>query len=69
MHGYIVIKDKTFYNFKEKIFVDKWNTDCLTPNREDVEQFIDKENIKITTAPLWIKGYGFIEDIIDIEGE
>lgn len=67
MHGYIVIKDKTFYNFKKKMFVKKWNKDCITQNREYIQEFIDKEGITITTAPLWIKGYGFIEDVIDLK--
>lgn len=67
MNGYIVMRDKTFYDFKQKTFVEKWTKDCQSPNREDIKEFIGIDDYRIMSMPLGIKGFGLLEDFIELE--
>ena len=68
MKGFVVTnKNRQFYDFQNEIFIDNWNKNCINSDFENIKQFIDKDNISIMMLPLTITGFGFIEDVIDLE--
>ena len=44
---YIVIKDKSFYDFENKDFTSEFNNNCQTENRTDTDCFLDALNCTI----------------------